>query len=106
MCVRAQSPPGLELVLCALRAVVKRGPQKMSNQAVSYAVRFRGSDLCFRSKKRMTLPLLMQSETRIEKAGFRSVIFPTGLRIATLLIVRRIEYAVVVFLLEIKRRSM
>ena len=27
-------------------------------------------------------PLLMQSETRIEKAGFRSVIFPTGLRIA------------------------
>ena len=24
-------------------------------------------------------PILMQSETRIEKAGFRSVIFPTGL---------------------------
>ena len=39
----------------------------------------------------------MQSETRIEKAGFRSVIFPTGLRIATLLIVRRIEYTVFVF---------
>ena len=48
----------------------------------------------------------MQSETPIEKAGFRSVIFPTGLQIATLLIVRRIEYAVFVFLLETRRRFM
>ena len=51
-------------------------------------------------------PLLMQSEARIEKAGFRLVIFPTGLRIATLLIVRRIEYTVFVFFLETRRRLM
>ena len=49
-------------------------------------------------------PLLTQSETRIEKAGFRSVIFPTGLRIATLLIVRRIEYTIFVYFLETRRR--
>ena len=48
----------------------------------------------------------MESETRIEKAGFRSIIFPTGLRIATLVIVRRIEYAVFVFLLETRIRLM
>ena len=50
-------------------------------------------------------PLLMQSETRIEKFSFRSVIIPTGLRIATLFIVR-IEYAVFVLLLETGRRLM
>ena len=48
-------------------------------------------------------PLIMLSETSIEKAGFRSVIFPTGLRIATR-IVRRIEYPVLVFFLETRRR--
>ena len=42
----------------------------------------------------------MQSETRIEKTGFRSVIFPTGLRIAAPLIVLRIEYTVSVFFLD------
>ena len=51
-------------------------------------------------------PLLMQSETRIEKAGFRSFFFSTGLRIATLLIVRRIDYTVFVFFLETWRRLM
>ena len=39
----------------------------------------------------------MQSESRIEKDGFRSIIFPAGLQIATYIIVRRIEYTVFVF---------
>ena len=46
----------------------------------------------------------MQSETRIEKVCFRSVILPAGLRIATLLVVRRIEYTVFVFVAETRRR--
>ena len=37
-------------------------------------------------------PILKQSETWVVEPGFRSVIFPTWLWIATLLIVRPIEY--------------
>ena len=37
-------------------------------------------------------PLNMQLKTQIQKAGWDRIFIPTGLRIATVLIVRRIEY--------------